>query len=90
MEGQTPETSGVRLLGLQVRVFGKLIPERDGENGNEGDDRRNKEEVHGKAPGNKPDRPVLEWLCVLLSSDIAKGLPNLAQVCASVVGLIFL
>jgi hypothetical protein len=35
-------------LSLQVGEFGELIAERDGENANEGDDRRDKEQVHGK------------------------------------------
>jgi hypothetical protein len=32
----------------QVGEFSELTAERDGKNANEGDDRRNKEQVHGK------------------------------------------
>ena len=75
MVGQTPELSGVCLYLLQVGEFGELIPERDGENANEGEERRNKKEIHGKAPGMKPGGPVWNGCLYCLPKADARNMP---------------
>jgi len=52
---------------LQVGEFGELVAKGDGEDTKEGDDRRNKEEVHGEAPENEPVGPVWDYLLLLLA-----------------------